>query len=183
MQISLKTIAVFLLALLLVGCGRQLSDTETTAPSDQEVTQQTEAGAFGTPSVTPNPFLPTQNEDLATEPNRTTDPVTQPTETSETSQTEQPAVPEQPEETVVPTQPVQTTQPTEPEITQTTQPSEPVYLTFEQYKAMDAEAQAAYYNTFPDMMSFFDWYNHAKEAYETAHPDIIVGKDPVDIPD
>ena len=60
MQISLKTIAVFLLALLLVGCGRQLSDTETTAPSDQEATQQTEAGAFGTPSVTPNPFLPTR---------------------------------------------------------------------------------------------------------------------------
>lgn len=53
-----------------------------------------------------------------------------------------------------------------------TQPTLPPALTFEEYDSMDGQAQREYMFSFPNLDDFFDWYNAAKEAYESTRDTI-----------
>ena len=45
-------------------------------------------------------------------------------------------------------------------------PETPPKLTYEEYNALSGEEQEAYFNSYPDIESFFEWYNTAKKEYE-----------------
>ena len=53
-----------------------------------------------------------------------------------------------------------------------TQPTLPPALTFEEYDSMDGQAQREYMFSFPNLDDFFNWYNAAKEAYESTRDTI-----------
>ena len=50
-------------------------------------------------------------------------------------------------------------------------------LTYEEYNALSAEEQEAYFNSFDTIEDFFAWYNKAKEEYEAKQDYIEVGED------
>lgn len=54
-------------------------------------------------------------------------------------------------------------------------------MTYEEYMALDGKAQEEYMKSFPDVASFFDWYNAAKDKYEKENPSIEIGGDPIDM--
>ena len=41
-------------------------------------------------------------------------------------------------------------------------PSGPTRISYEEYMAMTGKEQEEYYNQFPNVESFFEWYNNAK---------------------
>ena len=43
------------------------------------------------------------------------------------------------------------------------------------------EEQEAYFNTFPSIELFFEWYNSARDEYEKNNPTIEIGDDTIDI--
>lgn len=51
------------------------------------------------------------------------------------------------------------------------------YVTYEQYNAMSPQEQVDYFNKFPSMEAFVQWYNDAKEAYDAEHGAIEIGGD------
>ena len=84
-----------------------------------------------------------------------------------------PTVTPEPTATPEPT-PTPTPAPTPtPEPTPT--PSESQGLTYEEYNALDADAQKAYYESFANVADFFAWYNQAKAEHEQKNPPIIIG--------
>ena len=50
-------------------------------------------------------------------------------------------------------------------------------LTYEEYNALSAEEQEAYFNSFDTIEDFFAWYNKAKAEYEADQDYIEVGGD------
>ena len=50
-------------------------------------------------------------------------------------------------------------------------------LTYEEYIAMSAEEQKAYYDSFPTYHDFFAWYNAAKAEYEAVHGNPLLPDD------
>ena len=63
-------------------------------------------------------------------------------------------------------------------------PSVPSYenqITYEEYNALSGEEQEAYFNTFPSVESFFEWYNAAREEYEKNNTAIEIGDGTIDI--
>ena len=58
-----------------------------------------------------------------------------------------------------------------------TEPSPEKPLTYEEYNALSGEEQEAYFNTFPSIEAFFEWYNLAKDQYEKDHPAIEIDPD------
>ena len=51
--------------------------------------------------------------------------------------------------------------------------------TYEDYNAMSAEEQQAFYLSFSDPQDFFNWYNAAKEEHDKNSGDIVLGEDGV----
>ena len=51
--------------------------------------------------------------------------------------------------------------------------------TYEDYNAMSAEEQQAFYLSFSDPQDFFDWYNAAKEAHDKNSGNVVLGEDGV----
>ncbi len=51
----------------------------------------------------------------------------------------------------------------------------PKAITYEEYEAMSAEEQQAYYLSYSDPMDFFAWYNDAKAEYDAQNPGIEIG--------
>lgn len=49
-------------------------------------------------------------------------------------------------------------------------PSGPARIGYEEYMAMTGKEQQAYYEQFPNVESFFEWYHAAKAEYDAAHP-------------
>lgn len=82
-----------------------------------------------------------------------------------------------------------TTKPAAPTEAKPTEPAEqpgdsdvePGNMSYEQYQAMSAGEQHAYMDSFGSIDAFFDWYNAAKEKYESEHPPIEVGDSPIDL--
>lgn len=94
--------------------------------------------------------------------------------------TEKPTDPE-PTETQ-PTAP----QPTEPGTTEheSTEPSSEVkHVSYEAYNNMTPAEQLAYYEQFPSMEAFVNWYNEAKAKYDEEHGAIDVGDGNIDLGD
>ena len=60
-------------------------------------------------------------------------------------------------------------------------PSYENQITYEEYNSLSGEAQEAYFNTFPTIESFFEWYNAARAEYEKNNPAIEIGDDTIDI--
>ena len=50
-------------------------------------------------------------------------------------------------------------------------------MTYEEYNALSAEEQEAYFNSFDTVDDFFVWYNKAKQEYEANQDYIEVGGD------
>ena len=46
----------------------------------------------------------------------------------------------------------------------------PARISYEEYMAMTGKQQQEYYNLFPNVESFFEWYNNAKAEYEASRP-------------
>ena len=49
-------------------------------------------------------------------------------------------------------------------------PSGPARISYEEYMNMTGKEQEEYYNQFPNVESFFEWYNNAKAEYEASRP-------------
>ena len=60
-------------------------------------------------------------------------------------------------------------------------PSYENQITYEEYNSLSGEEQEAYFNTFPTIESFFEWYNSARDEYEKNNPAIEIGDDTIDI--
>ena len=60
-------------------------------------------------------------------------------------------------------------------------PSYENQITYEEYNSLSGEEQEAYFNTFPSIESFFEWYNAARDEYEKNNPTIEIGDDTIDI--
>lgn len=54
-------------------------------------------------------------------------------------------------------------------------------LTYEEFWAMDGDAQLAYKESFESVEEFYEWYNAAKEEYAAAHPGIDAGDGNIDL--
>ena len=67
------------------------------------------------------------------------------------------------------TQPAGPSTPAEP-----TQPLSSLAREYADYCAMDAEGQYNYYKSFASAEAFMNWYNAAKEAYETENPATVL---------
>ena len=50
-------------------------------------------------------------------------------------------------------------------------------LTYEEYNALSAEEQEAYFNSFDTIEDFFAWYNKAKAEYEASQDYTEIGGD------
>ena len=50
-------------------------------------------------------------------------------------------------------------------------PAGPERISYEEYMAMSGTEQQAYYEQFPDVETFFEWYHEAKAEYDAAHPE------------
>ena len=46
----------------------------------------------------------------------------------------------------------------------------PARISYEEYMNMTGKEQEEYYNQFPNVESFFEWYNNAKAEYEASRP-------------
>lgn len=57
------------------------------------------------------------------------------------------------------------------------------YVSYEEYTNMTPEEQLAYYNQFPSMEAFVQWYNEAKAEYDKEHGAIDVGDGDIDLGD
>lgn len=57
------------------------------------------------------------------------------------------------------------------------------YVSYEVYNNMTPAEQMAYYNQFPSMEAFVQWYNEAKAEYDKAHGAIDVGDGDIDLGD
>lgn len=88
--------------------------------------------------------------------------ITQPTE-PETTPVPESTVPTQQEEQITP----ETTapKPTEPE------KEMPVLLTYEEYMALSPAVQQAYYESFPSMEAYMQWFNEAAKEYNNSKND------------
>ena len=65
----------------------------------------------------------------------------------------------------------------------TSTPSESQELSYEEYNALDADAQKAYYESFANVADFFAWYNQAKAEHEQKNPPIIIGGGSINLED
>lgn len=54
----------------------------------------------------------------------------------------------------------------------------PKRISYEEYWAMSGTEQQAYYESFPSVEDFFNWYNEAKAEYEASHPEAGEGDRP-----
>lgn len=164
--ILLRCIAVILLAitgiaiLLCVGC-----DTDDTPGGVQG---ETTAGDQITGDLSnEGQTIPPDEKTDSVE----TDGVQDPTE----SQTDSDS-PEEPLESNT-DKPETTTEP-EPEETIEEPPiTDSESMTFEEYHALSAEKQEAYFLSFASPTDFFAWYNAAKEKYMEENPGIEIGPD------
>ena len=50
-------------------------------------------------------------------------------------------------------------------------------MTYEEYNAMDVDAQKAYFKSFANVADFFAWYNDAKAKHEQENPPFEIGGD------
>jgi flagellar basal body-associated protein FliL len=50
-------------------------------------------------------------------------------------------------------------------------------MTYEEYNALSAEEQEAYFNSFDTIEDFFAWYNKAKAEYEASQDYTEIGGD------
>lgn len=78
------------------------------------------------------------------------------------------------------------TGPAEPKPTEsgTTEPEGGIsYVSYEEYNNMTPAEQLAYYNQFPSMEAFVQWYNEAKAEYDREHGAIDVGDGDIDLGD
>jgi len=57
-------------------------------------------------------------------------------------------------------------------------PAGPARISYEEYWAMSGTEQQAYFESFPNVEDFFNWYNEAKAAYEASHPEAGEGDRP-----
>ena len=76
--------------------------------------------------------------------------------------------------------------PTEPKPTEpgATEPEGGInYVSYEEYNNMTPAEQLAYYNQFPSMEAFVQWYNEAKAEYDKEHGAIDVGDGNIDLGD
>lgn len=76
--------------------------------------------------------------------------------------------------------------PTEPKPTESgaTEPEGGIhYVSYEEYNNMTPAEQVAYYNQFPSMEAFVQWYNEAKAKYDEEHGAIDVGDGNIDLGD
>lgn len=81
--------------------------------------------------------------------------------------------------------------PTEPDPTESeaTEPdaTEPeggnTYVSYEEYNNMTPAEQVAYYNQFPSMEAFVEWYKEAKAEYDKEHGSVDVGDGNIDLGD
>ena len=54
-------------------------------------------------------------------------------------------------------------------------------LTYEEFWAMDGDAQLAYKESFESVEEFYEWYNVAKAEYDAAHPGVDAGDGDIDL--
>ena len=103
----------------------------------------------------------TNEENMSEESHTPSEPSTPPSEESMSPVT---GMPEEPK--------------TDPQETMAeTLPTNPEPLTFEEYHAMKAEDQEAYFLSYATPADFFAWYNAAKEKYLEENPGIEIGPD------
>lgn len=196
-----RAVFVLLLAVLMAGLFAACSadDPAVTDTSGDDARQESTEGtvpdgtdatvASGEADPSDSAADPTQGTDPDGEskPAEDVDMPSEPLTATEATEETDPTVPAQSitgssepaESTAVTTEPPAditgpTTDITEP-------PTEPACITYEEYMQMDAYQKQAYYETFPDMSSFFEWYNAAKSEYDKAHPPIDAGNGPIDI--
>ncbi|MBQ8914622.1 MAG: hypothetical protein IJ046_00425 [Clostridia bacterium] len=68
--------------------------------------------------------------------------------------------------------------------TEETKPApNPADVTYEEYHAMKADDQQAFFESFGSIEDFFDWYKAAKAKYEKDNPDQEIGDGPIDLGD
>lgn len=78
------------------------------------------------------------------------------------------------------TEPDMPTQPDEDEESGVLSPAE---VTYEDYMAMTPEQQQAFYESFPSLQDYIDWFNAAKAAYDASKDDVVVDGGNIDIGD
>ena len=189
----------------------QNSEPDDTLPSDSTPGATTPESTGNSQGIVDNPFATIESTEPFVQPSiptaETTDssthPMVKPTEPTEdptepevrpTEPTEKPAEPtekpteptEKPNEpTVNPTEPtVNPTEPTEKPAEPTQEPSQPAAsMDYETYIGLTSQEQKAYRETFEDIAAFFDWYNAAKEEYDSQRTEIDVGDGNVDLED
>ena len=188
-------VELIVLVLLIAVCFRLkasiFADPQETQGTSQNSEPDDTLPSDSTPGdTTPDDTVPGDSSPESTAPSQegTVDPSgdteptgdgTQPTE-KPTKPTEKPTEPtEKPTEpTEKPTEP--TEKPTEP----TQEPSQPaVSMDYETYIGLTSQEQKAYRETFEDISAFFDWYNAAKDEYESQQTEIDIGDGNVDLED
>jgi len=93
--------------------------------------------------------------------------------------------PTMPSDSAQATKPDEATSNTKPEDSQgSTKPDAPQEtikpdkeLSYEQYNAMTGAQQQAFFESFSNVEAFFEWYNAAKQEYDEANKDIVIGGD------
>lgn len=62
-------------------------------------------------------------------------------------------------------------------------PEQDELCTYEEYLAMSAEDQMAYFKSFENIEDYFEWYNAAKAKYEAENPSVDIGDGGIDLDD
>lgn len=179
--------AMALLLIVLVGCGKQndIDETiQTTAEHVAESSIETTAMQESVPGIEDSEFddiepaveqAKTEAAELVeTKPSEIKPAETKPAETkpAETKPTETKPAETKPAET----KPSETTPPTKP-----AQPEVKPQTEYERFQNMSAAEQQSHMESFDSMDDFFNWYNDAKTEHEAANPPIDVGNGSIDM--
>lgn len=187
-----KKLMVLLLAaimLLAAGCKNDADTGETTEPSqylqtetNPEIPEETISGVEILDEPLNSPFDEMEDAEQETTDNSSStdnaDNSNSDGSNSGESNTEKPA--QSGNDTAAESKPTEP-KPTEPGATE---PEDGIhYVSYEEYNNMTPAEQVAYYNQFPSMEAFVQWYNEAKAEYDREHGAIDVGDGDIDLGD
>lgn len=184
-----KLVVLLLVAIMLlaVGCKNDADTRETTEPSQPLETETTPVipdetipGVEMLDEPLNSPFDETEDTEQETTENNSAADNTGSADGSNNSGsgTEKPS--QSGDETAAEPKPTEP-KPTEPGATE---PEGGItYVSYEEYNNMTPAEQVAYYNQFPSIEAFVQWYNEAKAEYDKEHGAIDVGDGDIDLGD